>query len=272
MGKVTAIRQAGATLEVRTNVKTRHVRLAHERPVRVDLSQLGATPALTELFLSTESSLEALDLAPLAGHPALESITAHVATPCDLAPLASCRRLRSVSLTIDDGIVDFTPLHGHPALEHVGVTCAGDQPSFDLGFARALPALSNLSLAGGEWRRLDLEPLRGLPLQHVYLTKQYISKIDLALFAQPALESLMLQDLEINEGYLDTFPLARCTRLRFLSLMGAEVGTFEVTGLAKLANLQRFDPPNAKTMVMMAKAQPIASPGLLRWRDHIGVD
>jgi len=62
MGTIRARRQDGSTLEVRTTKKTRHVRLAHESLVWVDLSALGETPALTEISLSYRTALEGLDL------------------------------------------------------------------------------------------------------------------------------------------------------------------------------------------------------------------
>jgi len=272
VGKLTVRRVDGSTYEVRTTRKTRFVRLAHENPVHVDLTQLGDVPALSDLFLSTTTTLELLDLAAVAGQPAIESVTAHVARPFDLGPLARCPALRSVSFTIDDGVLDFTPLHGHPTLAGVSLDYAGMQPALDLGFTRALPALIDLQIAGGEWRSLDLEPLRGLPLRALTLIRQYLSKVDLELVAQPALEHLMLQDLELNESYLDLIALSRCVKLRFLSLLRAEVGTLDVGGLAKLAKLTRFDPPNFKSMTMAAALQPVVAPGLAAWSRNIGLD
>ena len=177
-----------------------------------------------------------------------------------------------MTLAIAEGVLDFTPLYGHPTLSNVSIECAGDQPSFDLVFARGLPALTHLSLSGGEWRSLDLEPLRGLPLRGLTLIHQYIANVDLTAIAQPALEHLMLQELEIREGYMDLFPLACCKQLRFLSLLHAEVGTIDVSGIAKLTRLTRFDAPNFKSMMMAASFQPIEAPGLKRWQANIGVD
>jgi hypothetical protein len=273
MGKIRVRREDGSTFEVRTNVKTRSVQLAHEKPVAVDFTNLGNTPALTEIGLNYQSTLESLDLAPFANHPALTSFRATVADVVDLTPLATCRALTSLSLTIGGSrVLDFTPLHGHPTLADVAVSYSGSQTALPLDFARELPALTSIHIAGGDWTTLDLEPVRGLPLRSVTLIKQYITKVDLAVLAQPALEHLMLQELEINEGYLDLLPLAACKQLRFLSLLGAEVGTLEVSGLAKLEHLTRFDPPNYKSMMMSASMEPITSPGLQKWRDSIGVD
>ncbi|CAN5609066.1 hypothetical protein BH11MYX1_BH11MYX1_56110 [soil metagenome] len=44
----------------------------------------------------------------------------------------------------------------------------------------------------------------------------------------------MLQNLEISLAWLDLHELARCPKLRFLSLVGAELGTLDVSTLAKL--------------------------------------
>jgi hypothetical protein len=82
----------------------------------------------------------------------------------------------------------------------------------------------------------------------------------------------MLQDLEIATGYLDLMPLSVCKDLQFLSLLSAEVGTLEVSGIAKLERLTRFDAPNFKSMMMSPTFEPITSPGLLRWKDNIGVE
>ncbi|MBA3394583.1 MAG: hypothetical protein H0T89_18195 [Deltaproteobacteria bacterium] len=272
MGKVTARRSDGSTVEVRTSKKTRSVRLAHEKPVQIDLSGLGEVPALEDLYLSStlSSVLDALDVGPLAGRT-FASLTAAVAGPIDLAPLSACR-LRSLSLDIGGSTaLDLTPLREHPTLDHVHLAFH-DQPALDLSFATSMPALRSLSISGGEWRTLELAPLRGLPLTSLTLARQYISSVPLEVIAQPALEHLMLQELEINEGYLDLMPLHVCTKLQFLSLHQNEVGTLEVSALAGLATLRRFDPPNFKSMMMSAHAEPIVSPGLSRWRDNIGVE
>lgn len=273
MGKIRARRQDGSTFEVRTTKKTRHVRLAHEEPVEVDLSEIGETPALAEMSLSYTTALEGLDLGPLARHPALRSIDATIAGPIDLAPLAGCAELRTLSLTVHgDELLDLAPLRGHATLERLALTYDGNQPHLDLSFVRDFPSLAHLSISGGEWRTLDLAPLEGLPLASLTLTRQYISSVDLGQIAQPALTHLMLQDLEINEAYLDLTALRSCKELQFLSLHGNEVGTLEVSGLAKLEHLTRFDPPNFKSMMMGADVEPIVAPGLLAWRDSIGVD
>jgi hypothetical protein len=272
MGKVIATRADGSVLEVRTTKKTKHVRLAHEKPVAIDLSGIGDTPALTELFLSTETALAGLDLSALANHPALESFRAHVKSGIDLRPLASCP-LRSLSIDSDGSEpFDLSPFAGHRTLANVSLSFSGTQSHLDLSFVRTLPALESLSIDGGNWKTLDLEPLRGLPLRSFTLIRQYVSSVDLSILAQPALEHLMLQDLEIREGYFDLLPLSRCTELRFLSLLGNEVGTLEVSGLAKLGKLQRFDPPNFKQMMMSATMEPITSPGLAKWRGNLGID
>lgn len=273
MGTIRARRQDGSTLEVRTTKKTRHVRLAHESLVWVDLSALGETPALTEISLSYRTALEGLDLGPLARHPSLQSFSATVAGPIDLAPLASCAALRWLRLTVHgDELLDLAPLRGHAALESLALAYEGSQAQLDLSFVRDLPALTSLDIEGGEWRTLDLAPLEGLPLTYLALTRQYISSVDLYRIVQPALRSLMLQDLEIREDYLDLSPLRRCKELQFLSLHGNEVGTLDVGGLAKLEHLQRFDPPNVKSMMMSSDDEPIVAPGLLAWRDEIGID
>lgn len=269
MGKVVATRADGSILEVRTNAKTKHVRLGHEHPVRVDLSQLGATPVLADLTLSGDRDLEGLDLAPLMGHPAIASLTARVATVVDLTPLA-VTPLRSLTLDVGGAAtLDFAPLRGHPSLERLALTYRGSQAAIDLSFARDLPALRSFHLAGGDWRTLDLAPLRGLPLTSVTLTHQYITEVDLEILAQPALEHLMLQHLEIAVGYWDLSPLARCPSLAHVSLLGAEVGTLELTALAQLEKLRRFDPPNVKNMVVQEGTKLVA-PGLAAWRANIG--
>ena len=273
MGKITVRRKDKSSFEVRTTKKTRHVRLAHENPIAVDLSELGETPSLTEISLNYETTLGTLDLRPLAGHPALASLSAQVARTIDLAPLAECRALRQLSLSIGGSeVLDFAPLRGHAALASVAIDYTGTQAALDLAFVRDLPALTSLSIGGGEWRTLDLSPLAGRALESLTLNEQYISSVDLSIVAQPALEHLMLQGLEIRDGYLDLLPLARCTKLRFLSLLGNEVGTLEVSGLTKLQHLQRFDPPNFKSMMMSSRFEPIVAPGLLAWKDSIGVD
>ena len=273
MGKITVRRKNRSSFELKTTKKTRHVRLAHENPVAVDLSQLGDTPSLAEISLNYETTLDALDLGPLAGHPALSSLSANVARAIDLAPLAECRALTRLALSIGgDDVLDFAPLRGHATLASVAVDYTGMQRALDLAFVRDLPALTSLSIAGGEWRTLDLSPLAGRALESLTLHRQYISSVDLSIVAQPALEFLMLQELEIEEGYLDLLPLARCPKLRFLSLLGNEVGTLEVSGLAKLQHLKRFDPPNFKSMMMSSRFEPIAAPGLLAWKASIGVD
>jgi hypothetical protein len=273
VGKIEVRRQDGSSFEVRTTKKTRHVRLAHENPVAIDLSQIGETPSLAEMSFNYATELEALDLSPLASHAALSSLSARVARTIDLSPLAGCRALTRLALSIGGGdVLDFAPLHGHPTLASLALDYTGMQPALDLAFTRELPALESLSIAGGEWRTLDLSPLAGRALKSLTLHRQYISKVDLSIVAQPALEHLMLQELEIAEGYLDLLPLARCTRLRFLSLMGNEVGTLEVSGLAKLEHLSRFDPPNVKAMMMSEQFAPIVAPGLLVWKTNIGVE
>lgn len=272
MGSISVRRQDGSTFVVRTTKKTRFVRLLHENPVHVDLSAIGETPALEELSLSSSSVLDALDLTPLAHHPALGSLTATVAKPPDLAPLASTRMTR---LSIDlDGreVLDFRPLHGHATLAHLALGFLGTQSELDLSFVRELPALESLSIDGGDWKTLDLSPLEGLPLTSFTLARQYVAEVDLSILAQPALEHLMLQDLEIHQGYLSLLPLAKCTKLRFLSLAGAEVGTLEVTALSKLKDLARFDPPNFKSMMMDPSGTPILSKGLARWEASIGIE
>lgn len=214
MGKIRVRRDDGSTFELRTTKKTRHVRLAHERPVHVDLSELGETPALTELSLSYDTSLETLELGPLAGHPALESFRATVACPIDLAPLASCPKLQSLAFGIHgEELFDFTPLRGHATLARLALTYYGTQAHLDLSFVRDLPALKSLELAGGAWRTLDLAPLEGLALESLTLVDQHIASVDLSLIAQPALTHLMLQNLEIDEPYGHLGALKQCTEL-----------------------------------------------------------
>ncbi|HEX4515014.1 MAG TPA: hypothetical protein VH054_15820, partial [Polyangiaceae bacterium] len=154
----------------------------------------------------------------------------------------------------------------------VWIDCRGEQPAIDLAFLRTLPALNSVGIAGGAWRVLDLEPLRGLPLRSVTLVRQHLAAVDLSAIAQPALTHLMLQDLEIRADYMDLSPLVVCKDLQFLSLLSAEVGTLDVSGIAKLARLARFDAPNFKSMTMAPSFAPIVSPGLLRWKDNIGVE
>jgi hypothetical protein len=271
MGKITGRRADRTTFEVRTSVKTKSIRTATENPLFVDLSAIGDVPAVVDVRLSSETSLETVDLAPLAGQR-FQSLTAHVARPIDLTPLAKCRGLEYVTFSIDEGVIDFSPLAGHATLKRVSIDCCGEQPALDLSFVRTLPALTDLAVAGGEWRTLDLEPLRGLPLRSLSLTRQYVSSIDLSAFAQPALTHLMLQDLEIRAGYLDLMPLSVCKDLQFLSLLSAEIGTIDVSGIAKLPRLARFDAPNFKSMMMSPTFAPIAAPGLARWKDNIGVE
>jgi len=264
-------REDGSSHVVRTSKKTRFVRLAHEEPVHVDLAALGDTPALIDLFLSTSSVIDALDLAPLAKHPALASLTATIARAPDLTPLASTK-LTSLSLTLDGkGTLDFRPLHGHPTLENVALGFIGTQKKLDLSFLRELPALTTLTIDGGDWKTLDLSPLEGLPLRSVTLVHQYIKKVDLALLAQPALEELTLADLEIRERFFSLFPLARCTKLRSLSLEGAEIGMLDVSALANKKTLRVFTSSNG-SLTMMPSAAPILAPGLKRWAAHIGIE
>lgn len=190
MGSISVQRKDGSSHVVRTSKKTRFVRLAHEAPVYVNLAALGDTPALSELFLSTSSVIDALDLSPLAKHPALTSLTATIARAPDLTPLASTK-LTSLSITLDGkGTLDFRPLHGHPTLEDLELGFVGTQKKLDLSFLRELPALTTLTIDGGDWKTLDLSPLEGLPLRSFTLVRQYIKKVDLALLAQPALEEL----------------------------------------------------------------------------------
>ncbi len=137
---------------------------------------------------------------------------------------------------------------------------------------RALPALNSVAIAGGAWRELDLEPLRGLSLRSLTLIRQHVTTVDLRAIAQPALTHLMLQNLEIRADYMNLSPLSVCKDLQFLSLLGAEIGTLEVSGIAKLPRLGRFDAPNFKSMMMAPSFAPILSPGLLRWKDNIGVE
>lgn len=269
MGKVLATRADGSVLEVRTSAKTKHVRLGHEQPARVDLSGLGPTPALTEMTLSGDRLLEALDLSPLESHAALGWLTARVASAIDLAPLATTP-LQSLTLHVGGAqTLDFTPLAGHPGLAHVALTYCGTQASLDLSFVRTLPALRTLHVAGGDWRELDLSPLRGLALTSVTLTHQYLTDVDLDVIAQPALEHLLLQELEIAKAYWDLAPLGRCPRLTHLSLLGAEIGTLELTAIAGLTSLRRFDAPNVKAM-MVQEGKAILAPGLAAWRANIG--
>lgn len=272
MGTIRVRRQDGSRFEVRTTKRTKHVRLLHEKPAHVDLADLGEVPLLGELSLSGDTVLEALDLAPLAGATALTSLRATVAHPPDLAPLAE---LPLTSLAIDlDGsdTLDLRPLYGHPTLSTLSLGFLGTQASLSLGFARELPKLTSLSIDGGNWKELDLTPLKGLPLRSFTLVRQYVSAVDLTLIAQPSLEHLMLQELDVREGYWSLAPLRVCKDLVFLSLLGAEVGTLEVGALAKLEKLRRFDPPNVKSMMMSPEEGPIVAPGLLRWQGQIGVE
>jgi hypothetical protein len=269
MGKVTVRRADGTALVVRTTVKTKHIRLAHENPVGIDLRDLGATPALGDLFLSTTTALVDLDVTALTGHPSLASLTARVADVFALAPLATTP-IRSLTLTVEGAHTpDFSPLAGHKTLSDVSLTCAGTQAALDLSFVRTLPKLQSLDISGGDWKTLDLEPLRELPLRSLTLSQQYIAEVDLKVIAQPALEHLMLQDLEIRKDYWDLFPLRHCPNLQFLSLLGGELGTLELTGIAGLARLRRFDPPNVKSM-LVDEGTELLAPGLAPWRGNIG--
>lgn len=61
-------------------------------------------------------------------------------------------------------------------------------------------------------------------------------------------------------------------QLQFLSLLGNDFATLDVGGIARLAHLRRFDPPNCKSMMMAPADGPIVAPGLLAWRDSIGIE
>ena len=271
MGSISVRRKDGSSHVVRTSKKTRFVRLAHEEPVSVNLAALGDTPARSELYLSTSSVIDALDLSPLAKHPALTSLTATIARAPDLTPLASTK-LTSLSITLDGkGTLDFRPLHGHPTLEDLELGFVGTQKKLDLSFLRELRALTTLTIDGGDWKTLDLSPLEGLPLRSFTLVRQYIKKVDLALLAQPALEELTLAELDLRERFFSLFPLARCTKLRSLSLEGAEIGMLDVSALAKKKTLREFTPPNG-SLTMMPSAAPILAPGLKRWAAQIGIE
>jgi hypothetical protein len=269
VGKVTAKLENGSTAERATSKRTKFLRLAHEKPIAIDLTNIGDTPALKDFFLSTSSVLESLDLSALEGHRGIESLTAAVKAPFDLTPLASTT-IESLSIDLAGSkTLDFKPLYKHKTLASVSLGFLGTQKKLDLSFVRELPKLTSLSIDGGDWKTLDLSPLKGIKLESFTLIRQYVSEVDLKLIAQPALEQLMLQELEIKEGYWALSPLAVCKDLQFLSLLGAEVGTLDVTALAKLPKLRRFDAPNFKQMM---SAVPVSSPGLLAWKDSIGVE
>ncbi len=78
MGKLTGRRDDGTTFEERTSVKKKSIGVDRERPVFVDLSMIGDIPAVIDVALSRSTSLESLDLAPLAGQP-FHTLTAHIA-------------------------------------------------------------------------------------------------------------------------------------------------------------------------------------------------
>jgi hypothetical protein len=191
----------------------------------------------------------------------------------------------------------FEALAGHPTLRHLALAFE-NQPELSLEFVRALPALRSVSITGGGWRTLDLEPLRGVPLEYLSLSHQYIADVDLDPIAGPALRRLVLADLESVS--LDLSPLARCpglvsldiqsmmkleprsgfaldlrplseTRaLECLDLVHTLLGYLDLSPLTKLAKLRYFEPPNATTdMVIGPYALPIVAPALRGYEAHV---
>ncbi len=292
MGTIQTTDRHGQSKKKRITARTKFFRSINDELAALDLSALGVAPALIEVTVHGSPPM-AVDLAPLAGQPALNSLTLPVAPSVDLAPLLACPSLEHLTLQVGgDGRLALDALAAHPALHTLGLTFK-DQPTLDLSFARELPALRSLSIEGGEWQELDLSPLAGCRLQSITISSQYITEVDLSHVAGPDLEVLFLQDLEcasldlaplrtcerlnhlsiqsfpkLGQGapdrrWLDLSPLASCRSLSWFSLAGNELDYLDLSPLAKLPNLTHFTRPRGyRDLVMGEDAMPIVAPAL----------
>jgi Leucine-rich repeat (LRR) protein len=170
-----------------------------------------------------------VDLAPLAGLTALQSLDLRGTKVADLAPLARLAALQSLDLR-GTQVADLAPLAGLTALQvlHLGVT-----PVADLAPLAGLTALQQLFLGGTNVA--DLAPLTRLTaLQWLGLWQTPVA--DLAPLARlTALQSLDLENTQVA----DLAPLARLAALRSLRLWNTKVA--DLAPLAGLTALQALD-------------------------------
>ena len=189
----------------------------------IDLTPLAGLTALETLWLS---STAVIDLTPLAGLTALETLGLDSTAVSDLTPLAGLTALETLWLD-STAVSDLTPLAGLTALERLWLNSTA---VIDLTPLAGLTALETLRL--GSTAVIDLTPLAGLTaLETLWLNSTAV--IDLTpLAGLTALETLGLDSTAV----IDLTPLAGLTALETLWLSSTAV--IDLTPLAGLTALE----------------------------------
>lgn len=258
MASVTGETADGSPFTKRVGART--ARFVVRQPVRtIDLAGLSDAPSCTYLELSTEPIPE-LDLAPLRGHPGLEQVSLALAGRPELAPLAACPALRTLSLRFSGAAPVALDGLAASRLESLSLWFDG-AASVDLAPLAGL-RLKHVTL-GGTLAALDLEPLSGQPLASVTVQCGPLTEIALHPVCGPDLEYLCVSHTAIEELVL--LALARCPRLHTLRLYPGEMRWVDVSGIARLEALTQLELPNHKSLFLEVPRDEIVCPGLLRY-------
>ncbi|MFO0548660.1 MAG: hypothetical protein U0271_09745 [Polyangiaceae bacterium] len=279
MPTLTGIHTDNRRLEKRITAATAKVAIQDVRSI--DLSEFPKAAKCRELVLNP---VKTIDVGPLAGHPALESIQLTLPGRPDLSPLARCPQLRELELnyvgsepvdlstvgigpqltklTISSkmGRLDLTPLAQAQTITKLDLSAA---TVLDLAPVRRMSGVRTLTLQGTA-PRYDLAPLAGMPLEHFFLSANGWKEVDLTPIAVPTLQQLAIIPLDVTTLNLD--PLAACTSLQVVSLAPGYASILRLTGLAGLANLHTIRFPSYVDLVCHADPKSIACVPL---REHL---
>ena len=236
----------------------------------VDLAPLAGLSALQTLNVS---GTQVTDLTLLAGHAALQELVLFGTKVSDLAPLAGLPALQTLDVS-NTQVTDLAPLASLSALQTLYVY---DSQVSDLEPLAGLSALRKVfvyrtkvttlaPLAGlstlqtlnvSDTQVSDLAPLAGLPVLEVLSVAKTQVKDFVPLAGLFALRILYLSGTQIS----DLVPLAGLSALRTLYLAGTQVS--DLTPLAGSLGLQLLDVSSAQ----VTELAPLASLSALQSLD-----
>lgn len=154
----------------------------------------------------------------------------------DLSGLAKLKKLNSISLS-EVSAGDFTPLAGLTSLQSVRITANG---MTNLGWMKDLKQLRTIEISSSGLT--DLNGIPSLPLMNrVTINKAAPNDLTPLVEALPNLTDLTMHYIRAN----DLSPLAKLTKMKSLSLYGAEVADF--SPLAQCPALVKLDYYASKT-------------------------
>jgi hypothetical protein len=161
------VRADGTAVDVVLSPRTRQLDVrAAWNLTRVDLSAVAEATAVEKVVIDSNSAqLVAIDLGPLAGHPALTELHLRCRGlhALDLAPLASVARLRLFNCVFGDAELDVTPLVAHPSLAEFGYGNYVIDPFVDVSTVSCPGVLDLVARQRLTWSGVRKRPLAGVP-------------------------------------------------------------------------------------------------------------